>query len=290
MNRETSFSKQPQSLAMFDRQHMMTDLDGLWGRRIVPLLDHESEFLRIDQEDMLPMFQENFQEEKDENLLKEALHELDCQRFSSRRTRNPTPTIDTNNVEIALMRGANITPTCHDIRDEFEPLKEPQWPGIDDRKLQRSACITLTNFEDDSVGGKKKQKKCSTPPGSALPSDFHPTPYSIVVGRGKESKNAIGNQRLRVLASNYLLQYAEASDDKQAKSEIVSTLVATIRNACPVGGFIKRGKDGRWYTVGDSVAREKVGYTFRELLGDKYRSSSKAKAAMRSRQRRNSQF
>ena len=135
---------------------------------------------------------------------------------------------------------------------------------------------------EDTKDGKKPAA------GLILPIDFQPLPYTVIVGKGKESKHAIGNQRLRVLASNYLQQYAEASDDKRAKSDIVSVLVATVRNACPLGAFVRLGKDGRWYEVSEAVAREKVGYTFRELLGDRYRSSSKAKAAKRSQQKRNS--
>ena len=43
---------------------------------------------------------------------------------------------------------------------------------------------------------------------------------------------------------------------------------------------MRQGKeDGRWYEVDDSVAREKVGYVFRDLLADRYESSSKSKVA-----------
>ena len=97
----------------------------------------------------------------------------------------------------------------------------------------------------------------------ALPVDFEPLPYSVVVGKCKEALgHSTGNARLRVLASNYVSKYAKAMDtkDKKAKTEIVSILVETIRNACPMGAFIRLGKDGRWYPVSESVAREKVGY------------------------------
>ena len=122
--------------------------------------------------------------------------------------------------------------------------------------------------------------------GTMLPLDFTPQPYSVVVGKGKESKNVIGNNRLRVLASIYLEKYNAAltDNDRNRKTEILSTIIGTIRDACPVGAFIKLDKTtGRWYEVTDSnSAREKVGYTFRELLGDKYKSSSKSKCVKRS--------
>jgi hypothetical protein len=114
----------------------------------------------------------------------------------------------------------------------------------------------------------------------SLPQDFQPKPYSIIIGRGKESKGVFGNHRLRVLATSFLPKYSAASN-KGSKSKIVSSIVRIIRDACPTGAFIRLGKDGRWDEVDDAVAREKVGYTFRELLSDRYRSSSKSKVARR---------
>ena len=117
-----------------------------------------------------------------------------------------------------------------------------------------------------------------------LPISFQPHPYSVVVGKGREAKDNIGNKRLKVLASLHLTKYAKAANDKPEKSRIVSSVVATIREACPLGAFIRLGNSGRWYNVRDCVAREKVGYTFRELLGDKYKSSSFGKATWRTQQ------
>lgn len=113
-----------------------------------------------------------------------------------------------------------------------------------------------------------------------LPSSFVPGPYSVIIGRGKECKGAIGNERLRVLASTFLQKYASALN-KASKSKVVSTIVSMIREACPIGAFIRLGKDGRWCEVKQAVATEKVGYTMRELLGDRYKSSSKSKARLR---------
>jgi hypothetical protein len=102
------------------------------------------------------------------------------------------------------------------------------------------------------------------------------------VGKGKEPKENMGNKRLRVLATSFLPEYSQATD-KRAKSRIVSAIISMIREACPEGGgFVKHIKNGRWYEVDDSIAREKVGYVFRDLLSDRrYRSSSKAKVARR---------
>ena len=143
-----------------------------------------------------------------------------------------------------------------------------------------------------SIASKFQPASKSSLVGGILPEDFQPLPYSVIVGKGKESKNVVGNRRLSVLASVYLEKYANADNDRDTKSEIVSTLIATVQNACPVGGFIRLGKNQRWYEVSKQVAREKVGYTLRELLGDKYKSSSKAKASKRKsakKERRKSQ-
>jgi len=115
--------------------------------------------------------------------------------------------------------------------------------------------------------------------GDALPIDFQPTPYTVIVGRGKVPKQNLGNKRLRILASNLLSQYSEATD-KRTKTRVVNEIVMSIKHAN--GLFVKKDKgDGRWYQVDDSVAREKIGYVFRDLLSDKYRSSSKSKVARR---------
>jgi hypothetical protein len=67
-----------------------------------------------------------------------------------------------------------------------------------------------------------------------------------------------------------------------AKSEIVSMVVSMVRQNCPNGAFVKRcGPNDRWHEVNESVAREKVGYVFRDILCDRYRSSSASKAAQR---------
>ena len=57
--------------------------------------------------------------------------------------------------------------------------------------------------------------------------------------------------------------------------------MAIVQDACPNGlGFVKRNKArDQWEEVSYAAAREKVGYTFRDLLADRYKSSSKSKVA-----------
>jgi hypothetical protein len=108
----------------------------------------------------------------------------------------------------------------------------------------------------------------------------HITPLPLDF-KGREPKENIGNKRLRVLATYCLPKYSNATD-KRTKTRIVSSIVSIVRDAAPAGAaFVKHGKDGRWYKVSDDVLREKVRYTFRDLLSNRYRSSSKSKVSRR---------
>jgi hypothetical protein len=126
-------------------------------------------------------------------------------------------------------------------------------------------------------------------PGNLLPLDFVPSQYSVIIGRAKECKEASGNKLLRILATSYLSKYSNAIN-RCVKSQVVSDIVALVRVACPEGAFIKKiGKeDGGtgWIEVSESGAREKVGYVFRDLLSDQYRSSSKSKSLNRQKRQR----
>jgi hypothetical protein len=112
-----------------------------------------------------------------------------------------------------------------------------------------------------------------------LPLDFTPSPYTVVIGRGNLSKDAPGNIGLKKLASTFRHPYSRATS-KVMKTMIISRIVEIVRETCPVGAFVKCSK-GRWLDVCDSEAHEKVGYVMRDLLHDKYSSSSKSKAAQR---------
>lgn len=75
-----------------------------------------------------------------------------------------------------------------------------------------------------------------------------------------------------------LSNYANAKS-KLEKSIIVSSIVNSVRDKTKTG-FVKE-IDKRWYEVGDHLAREKVGQSFRDLLHGQYRSSTKAKQTRR---------
>jgi hypothetical protein len=131
-----------------------------------------------------------------------------------------------------------------------------------------------TNFDSSS------QKEHRTP-GILLTQNYQPSLHTVIVGRGREPKQNMGNKRLQVLAQSFLKKYREG--DKKCKTQIVSNIICMIRDACKggKGAFVKHTNNGQWYELDNSVAREKVGYVVRDLLADEYKSSSKSKVARR---------
>ena len=88
-----------------------------------------------------------------------------------------------------------------------------------------------------------------------------------------------GNRRFRITVDMFRERYG-ATTDRLVKSALVTQVLDILYEACPVGAFIKY-KDGRWWSVDDKTAREKVGAHFRDKLADNYKSSAKAKIARR---------
>ena len=103
-----------------------------------------------------------------------------------------------------------------------------------------------SNVSNDEPISVQDGKFCKT----LLPSDFEPTPYSVICGRGKTISNAPGNQRLKGLITSHLKQYSEALT-RLEKSSIVSNIVSMIKQASPSGGFVKF-EQGCWWEVDDA--------------------------------------
>jgi len=123
---------------------------------------------------------------------------------------------------------------------------------------------------------------------SKLPPDFKPRPYSVIIGRGKTISNTEGNQHLRTLAISHLKQYT-AAQTKADKTKIVSRIVNITKEAVGgLGAFVKF-QDGCWWEINDALAKDKVGHVLRDLLHEKYKSSSKSKVERRRMMRKNEQ-
>jgi hypothetical protein len=139
---------------------------------------------------------------------------------------------------------------------------------------QRAANFKLSaaNSKLSACSGSKKTKTRI---------DFHPSDYSVICGRGKNTYNHIGNRRYRIIASMFIERYSRAAT-KTTKSAIVSEIITLIRQ---LDGNFWKLKGGTWFAVEENYAREKVGASLRDLLHSTYRSSSKAKIARRRTQK-----
>jgi hypothetical protein len=113
---------------------------------------------------------------------------------------------------------------------------------------------------------------------------FRPGPYDVICARGKATFEHEGNKRFRAIVHMHKNAYSNAAT-KYQKSQIVSHVTNNIRQASQGGGFVKM-INGCWWEVGDRMAKEKIGQTFRDLLDQQYTSSTKAKARVRIQQRR----
>lgn len=110
---------------------------------------------------------------------------------------------------------------------------------------------------------------------------FVPGDNDCICGRGKKNFNHTGNKRFRDIVNSHLQKYSAATT-KLEKSLLVSTIVDTVRENSPDGGFVKFDESsGIWHEVGDHLAREKVGQAFRDALHTKYRSSTASKKKKR---------
>lgn len=134
--------------------------------------------------------------------------------------------------------------------------------------------------DSDASGPSNQKRKTKSRPSKVktpLPLDFQPSENTVLCGRSRECFESAGNRRFRVLCNSFMQDYLDAPG-KVEKSRIVTKIMRTIRQSCPVGAFVSF-EGGRWYEVSQRTAREKVGSYFRDSLHMVYRSSAKAKQA-----------
>ena len=123
-------------------------------------------------------------------------------------------------------------------------------------------------------------KSAPTSKMTPLADDFHPGNDDVICGRGKKCYNHIGNTRFRQRVIGMLDDYANAKS-KLDKSSVLSRVMNDVRRASPGGGFIKQDESGKWFEVGDFLAREKTSQAFRDALHERYKSSNVSKKKKR---------
>ena len=124
------------------------------------------------------------------------------------------------------------------------------------KKSESSSSIDDGN---SSSANRDKSSKMSSlaPEQTLLPTEFQPTPYSVIIGRGRSFHDAPGNKRLRVIATTFLPEYTNATT-KQDKTVIVSRIVEMVRIACPKGAAFIKLVNGRWWSLNDFRGRFKL--------------------------------
>lgn len=117
-----------------------------------------------------------------------------------------------------------------------------------------------------------------------LPETFKPSENEVIVGRGKRIASHSGNKRFhQQIVKPFVEEYANA--DKRGKGDIITQIVATVRNNSSFGaGFVKQdGKNGSWSVVEDMTARIATAQSFRDQLS--YKSSKHTKQQRRKTKR-----
>ena len=99
---------------------------------------------------------------------------------------------------------------------------------------------------------------------------------------------AIGNRRLRIMVQNRLEEYKTATT-KLEKSMIVTSILSSIEQDCPPHGAFVSHNGKQYSKVSQHQAREKIASSFRNMLSEKYKSSSKNKVAQRRLARKRAQ-
>lgn len=116
---------------------------------------------------------------------------------------------------------------------------------------------------------------------SMLSEDFVPDVKHVIIGRGKKHSKHPGNLRYSDLVHEEMHAYA-AAENKAGKSEVISRLVARVRET---GNFVREAGQGRWALVEEHAVRTTTAQHFRDALYNKYRSSKEMKKQKRKEDR-----
>jgi hypothetical protein len=175
--------------------------------------------------------------------------------------------------------------------DAFHPLSATSGVNLPHHIQSSVAAALLDGMDDDQVCSdpdeEKHRQSIRLAKGLAahnmkpLPDTYVLGENDVICGRGRRCFNHIGNQRFRRMVEDSLSKYAEAGA-KLEKTFIICEVVNWVRKNSPNGGFVKKDPvNGRFFEVGDFLAREKTSQAFRDALHDQYKSSNAAKKKRR---------
>lgn len=111
---------------------------------------------------------------------------------------------------------------------------------------------------DDAYRYQRSKKRTN------LPDDFELIDDDVLCGRGKDSFHHPGNRRFRKVVSMHVHKY-DAAGTKKEKTTIVKQVIDTLRKR---GGIFckKDAKTGKYYQVGETDCRVKVGHALRDSM------------------------
>jgi len=112
--------------------------------------------------------------------------------------------------------------------------------------------------------------------GSSYPLSFAPRSTDVIVGKGMNCYNHIGNKLLRnTIVAPKLAQYA-ATSSKKDKSILVTSILEQVRKSG--GAFVKKDYNtGLWHDAEPFLARDKVSQTIRNALNLRTNNNKKRK-------------
>lgn len=113
-----------------------------------------------------------------------------------------------------------------------------------------------------------------------MPLLFVPHEYSVIIGKGRDARDAPGTRTLRAEIQSKLHLY-RTSTGRLERAQIVSDLLSEQQRRCPQGGVFVKFDGERWWELSEHDARENITAAFRNRLHEKYTSSSKFKSAKR---------
>lgn len=134
-------------------------------------------------------------------------------------------------------------------------------------------------MSDDAIRNPAGWKATVVESMTPLSPSFSPGPNDVIFSRGQKARKHAGNIKFQAIVRSVSERYSK-TEGKLGKSLIVSEIIDTIRRNSPNGGFVKLD-NGKWYEVGDYIARERVGQSLRDLLKGQYRSSASSKKRRR---------
>jgi len=116
----------------------------------------------------------------------------------------------------------------------------------------------------------------------ALPSNFKPGENQIIIGRGRATRQHIGNRKFASMIAAVSVEYA-AAPNKTEKGTILTRLIKIIHEQSDDAGFVKRdhARKGGWIFVDEVQARQTAAQAIRNHLQGAYKSSSQSRQKIR---------